>query len=167
MEIHRPDDTDIRIMRLLQQDARLTGDEIGRKIHKATASVNRRIRILQNDGYIKKYVAILDNKKLNLGFITFTRVKLKNHSNESMETFEDKVSAFPEVLECHHLTGKYDFILRIAVADADSYAQFLTKKLFPLVVKEKVFTELVLRSPKMETGIPLAIPGHPVSGSEK
>ena len=157
MEIYKPDDVDIRIMQLLQENARLTGEEIGNKIYKSGVSVNRRIRVLQDQGYIKKYIAVLDHKKLKLDFIAFTHIKLKDHSNESFELFGRMIAGFPEVLECHHLAGNYDFLLRIAVKDTDAYSDFLTKKLFPMVVAEKIMTGLVLKSQKTGTPLPLSV----------
>jgi len=153
--MQQPDDVDIRILQLLQENARLTGDEIGNKIHKSGVAVNRRIRALQDGGYIKKYVAVLNHKKLKLDFNAFTHVKLKDHTNESFELFGRVIAGFPEVLECHQLTGDYDFLLRIAVRDTEAYSDFLSKKLFPMVVAEKVMTGLVLKS--QENGIMLAV----------
>jgi len=155
--MQQPDDTDIRILQLLQENARLTGDEIGNKIYKSGVAVNRRIRALQDGGYIKKYVAVLDHKKLKLDFIAFTHVKLKDHSNESFELFGRMVAGFPEVLECHQLAGDYDFLLRVAVRDTEAYSDFLTMKLFPMVVAEKVMTGLVLKSQKTGTPLPLSV----------
>lgn len=155
--MQQPDDTDIRILQLLQENARLTGDEIGKRIYKSGVSVNRRIRTLQDNGYIKKYVAVLDHKKLNLHFIAYTLVKLKDHGNESIENFGRIISEFPEVLECHHLAGNYDFLLRIAARDTDAYSSFLEKKLLPMTAAEQVLTGLVLKSPKTGTALPIDI----------
>jgi Lrp/AsnC family leucine-responsive transcriptional regulator len=155
--MQQPDDVDIRILQLLQENARLTGDEIGNKIHKSGVAVNRRIRALQDGGYIKKYVAVLDHKKLHLDFIAFTHVKLKDHSNENFELFGRMIAGFPEVLECHQLAGDYDFLLRIAVRDTEAYSDFLTRKLFQMVVAEKVMTGLVLKSQKNGTPLLLSV----------
>jgi Lrp/AsnC family leucine-responsive transcriptional regulator len=155
--MQQPDDVDILILQLLQENARLTGDEIGNKIHKSGVAVNRRIRSLQDGGYIKKYVAVLDHKKLKLDFNAFTHVKLKDHSIENFELFGRLIAGFPEVLECHQLAGDYDFLLRIAVRDTEAYSDFLSKKLFPMVIAEKVMTGLVLKSQKTGTPLPLSV----------
>jgi len=158
MATRQLDETDIRILQILQENARLTGEEIGIRIHKAPPSVNRRIRALQDEGYIQKYVAVLDHKKLKLGFIAFTHVQLKNHTTESFDIFVQLIESSPEVLECHQLAGNYDFVLKIAVADTDTYSDFLMKKLFPLIITEKITTGLVLKSQKTATALPIRHP---------
>jgi Lrp/AsnC family leucine-responsive transcriptional regulator len=162
MATRQLDETDIRILQILQENARLTGEEIGSRIHKAPPSVNRRIRLLQDEGYIQKYVAVLDHKKLKLGFVAFTHVQLKSHTTESFEAFVQMVDTCPQVLECHQLAGNYDFVLKIAAADTDAYADFLMKRLFPLVITEKVSTGLVLRSQKTATALPLQPPNFKI-----
>lgn len=155
MDTHQLDETDIRILQLLQENARLTGEEMGMKLHKAAPSINRRIRVLQEHGYIKKYVAVLDHEKLDLDFMTFTHVQLKDHTTASFERFESGIIKFPEVLECYHLTGDFDFILRIACKDRHTYHKFLMEKLFPIVGDGRMLTGLVMKAAKTETALPL------------
>lgn len=103
-------------------------------------------------------MALLDHKKLKLGFIAFTHVQLKSHTTESFETFVQMIDTCPQVLECHQLAGNYDFVLKIAAADTDAYSDFLMKRLFPLVITEKVSTSLILKSQKTATALPLRLP---------
>jgi Lrp/AsnC family leucine-responsive transcriptional regulator len=149
------DETDIRILKLLQQNARLTGQEIGNKLHKTTTPINNRIRSLQERGFIKKYVAVLDHELLDLDFMTFTHVQLKDHSQQSLSTFESEIIKFPEVIECFHLTGDFDFILRVAVKDRHTYHDFLMNKIFGIMAVGKVETKLIMKAAKVDGGLPI------------
>jgi Lrp/AsnC family leucine-responsive transcriptional regulator len=156
--LNQLDETDIRILQLLQENARLTGQEIGLKLNKTTTPINNRIRSLQERGYIKKYVAVLDHEKLELDFMTFTNVQLKDHSHHSLSHFENEIIKFPEVLECYHLTGDFDFILKITVKDRKEYHDFLMNKLFAIIAIGKVETKLVMKAAKTETALPIGKP---------
>lgn len=156
---HQLDPIDFKILDLLQQDARLTSREIGEKLHKSANPVNVRIRKLQELGFIKKYVAILDHELLDLGFMTFTHVQLKDHSKENLDHFESEIIKFREVLECYHMTGDYDFILRVAARNKDTYHDFLMNKLFAIMAVGKVQTTLVMKESKSEKALPLELSG--------
>ena len=147
------DTTDIEILRLLQQNAELTNKEISHKLHKSVATIHERIRRLKEEGYIKRVVAILDRKKIERGLIAFSHVLLKDHSANTLSTFEKEVVKFPEVMECFQMTGTFDFILRIATTDMDAYHIFY-RKLATLPNITTVQSFFVLSETKSDTAYP-------------
>ena len=156
---HTLDDDDLRILQLLQHDARLTSKEIGDKIGKSTSPTYERIKRLQQKGFIKQYAAVLDNKLIQKGLIAFTNVHLKAHAQEMMLDFEREVIRFTEVMECYHMTGEYDFLLKIAVKDMDEYYDFVIHKLAKLSNVGTVQSFFVLHESKRHTAYALDIPG--------
>lgn len=149
------DPTDTGILRLLQQDARLTHKEIGEKLHKSITPIHARIKRLQEEGYIKRYAAILDPKKIGRGLIAYTQVQLKQHSQESLLNFQDEVIKLPEVMECYHMTGAFDFLLRIAISDMDEYNSLVMSKLSKLPDVGMMQSFFVMSEAKNETAFAL------------
>ncbi|MBC7398835.1 MAG: Lrp/AsnC family transcriptional regulator [Mucilaginibacter sp.] len=151
------DPTDTGILRLLQQDARLTHKEIGERLHKSITPIHARIKRLQEEGYIKRYAAILDPKKIGRGLIAYTQVQLKEHSQETLLGFNNEVIKLPEVMECYHMTGAFDFLLRIAIADMDEYYALLQSKLSKLPDVGVMQSFFVMSEAKNETAYALGI----------
>lgn len=148
------DHIDIEILRLLQQDGELTNKEISSKLHRSVAAVHERIRRLKEQGYIQRIVAILDRKKINKGLIAFSHVLLKDHSAQTLSSFEQEVVKFPEVMECFQMTGTFDFILRIATADMEEYHIFY-RKLAALPNITTVQSFFALSETKSDTAYPI------------
>ena len=107
------DEIDKKILRELQENSRLTTKELAGKVNLSTTPVYERVKRLENEGYIKKYVAVLDPEKLNLGFTVYVNVELVRQSYQGVQTFADRVKDIPEVTECYSVAGKTDFILKI------------------------------------------------------
>lgn len=149
------DELDIRILELLQNNCRLTNKEIGEKLHRTANPVSERIHKLQQKGIIKGYIAVLDHEQIDRGLMAFTHVQLKDHSEESLIHFEAEICKFDDVLECYHMSGIYDFILRVAVRDLKAYHDFLMNKLFKLVPSGQVQSTFVMKEAKRELGFPL------------
>ena len=106
-------------------------------------------------GYIKRYVALVDHKKVGRGLLAYTQVQVKPHSEENLTAFLEEVVKLPEVLECSHLTGKFDFLLKIAVRDMDEYNQLLRQKLAKLPKVDNMESMFVMSQAKCETGYAL------------
>lgn len=155
MQHKRLDKEDFAILELLQRDGQMTHKEIGYRLHKSVTPVHLRIRRLEDEGYIKAYVALLDHKKIGRGLIGYTQVYLKEHSREALQAFQDEVVRFPEVLECYHMTGVFDFLLRIAISDMDAYNELLMTKLSRLPDVGNMQSFFVLSAAKQETAYPL------------
>jgi DNA-binding Lrp family transcriptional regulator len=152
------DSDDLRILQLLQHDARLTNKEIADKIGKTFSPVYERIKRLQAEGYIRQYAAILDNKKVGKSLVAYTNVHLKEHSQKAMLAFEKAVGEFAEVMECYHMTGEYDFLLRVAVPDMDAYYDFVINRLAILANVGTVQSFFVLHESKRNTAYHLVTP---------
>ncbi len=126
------DITDKKILNLLQYDAKLTTKEIADKTGKTITPVYERIKWLEKQGYIKQYVAILDKEKIERNTVAYTNVQLKEHAHSMLKSFEKSIVKFDEVMECHHMTGSYDYLLKLVVADMKEYQQFIVEKLSKL-----------------------------------
>lgn len=149
------DKTDTELLKLLQKDATLTNKELAFKLNKSIATIHERIRKLKDQGYIKRIVAILDRKKIDKSLIAFSQVLLKEHTAETLVAFENDVAKFPEVMECFQMTGAFDFILRIATSDMDTYHLFLRNSLSTLPNISTVQSFFVLSETKSDTAYPL------------
>ncbi|MDR2282052.1 MAG: Lrp/AsnC family transcriptional regulator [Sphingobacterium sp.] len=149
------DQTDIKLLRLLQENGALSNKDLSFKINKSITAVHERVRRLKENGYIKNVVAILDRQKIGIGLISFSQVFLVEHNAESLKKFEDSVAQFGEVMECFQMSGSYDFLLRVATRDMEGYHMFLRNKLAVLPNVDKVQTFFVLSESKFETGYPI------------
>lgn len=155
MEGHLLDATDVRILQLLQHDARLTNKEIADKTGKSVTPVYERIRRLEAEGVIEGYKAILNKDKIGRSLIAYTNVQLKEHSKTMLRDFEKAIVQIEEVLECMHLTGTYDYLLKVAVADINAYHDFLTNKLAALPNIGTVQSGFVMNEVKRSLAYPV------------
>ncbi len=119
------DKTDLEILRILQQNARLTTKELAAMVHLSTTPVFERMKRLEKEGYIKKYVAVLDANKLNRGFVVFCCVKLARLNRDIAANFCRVILDIPEVTECHNISGEFDYLLKINAPDMKYYQEFL------------------------------------------
>lgn len=149
------DDIDKKILQMLQRDASQTNEAIGAKVNKSTATVHARIRRLKENGYIKRIVAVLDNRKIDRSQIAFSQVYLKSHTKECLKEFKEEIAKFDEVLECFQMTGTFDFILRIATRNIDDYNLFYNEKLATLSGISTVQTFFVMSEIKSDTAYSL------------
>jgi len=152
------DHDDVRILQLLQYDARLTNKEIADKIGKSVSPVYERIRRLEDDGIIQKYVALLDRRKIDKSLTAYTHVQLKEHAEHMMKTFELEVIKIPEVMECYHMTGQFDYLLKVALRDMDEYYGFIIEKIARLPNVGTVQSFFVLFEAKKETAYRIGLP---------
>ncbi|NJB71941.1 DNA-binding Lrp family transcriptional regulator [Saonia flava] len=123
------DETDITILRILQKNAKKTAKEIAQSLNLTISPVYERIRRLEKQGYIKKYVALLDKKRINLPVTAFCQVSMRYHDEAFIEKFETQIQSLKEVQECHHMAGKIDFILKINIRSLEDYHDFIKHKL--------------------------------------
>ncbi len=149
------DDTDFGILALLQKDSRITHKEIAARLNKSVTPIHVRIKRLQDEGYIKHYTAILDHKKIGLGLIAYTQVQIKQHSHEGLMAFQTEVVKLKEVMECSHMTGSFDFLLRIAIRDMEEYNDLVMNKLSKLPDVGMMQSFFVMSETKHETAYPL------------
>ncbi len=126
------DQTDKKLLHLLQNDSKKTTKELSAKLNLSVTAVYERIKKLEREGIIDKYVVLLNRKKIDKGFVVFCHLKLIQHTKEFLTKFESQVIKLSEVLECHHVSGDYDYILKIVVKDMEEYREFLVTKLTTL-----------------------------------
>ena len=126
------DEIDKKLMHLLQTDSKMTTKELSLKLHLSVTAVYERIKKLEREKVVKKYVALLDRNKVNKGFVVFCHIKLIQHTKEYLTTFENEVVQLSEVLECFHVSGDYDYILKICVGSMEEYREFMVTKLTTL-----------------------------------
>lgn len=126
------DTTDKKLLLLLQSDCKQTTKELSLKLNLSVTAVYERIKKLEREGIIDKYVVLVDRSKVEKGFVVFCHLKLIQHTKEFISKFESEVVQLKEVLECHHVSGDYDYILKIVVRDMEAYREFLVTKLTTL-----------------------------------
>lgn len=126
------DGIDKKLLQLLQTDTKKTTKELSVKLNLSVTAVYERIKKLEREGIVDKYVALLNRNKINKGFVVFCHLKLLQHTKEFINQFEKEVVKLNEVLECFHVSGDYDYILKICVKDMEEYREFMVTKLTTL-----------------------------------
>ncbi len=123
------DETDIKLLSLLQADCKRTTAAYANQLNLSTTAVYERIKRLEKSGVVSRYVALVDKKKINRAFTVLCHVKLSQHIKEYVLKFEREVLKLDEVVECYHISGDYDYILKIHVGDMEAYREFMVTKL--------------------------------------
>lgn len=149
------DDLDIRLLKLLQKDSTLTTKELANKLNLTPTPVHERIKRLERDGYVKKYVALLDNHKLNKGLVVFCNVTLKQHEKGIGKKFVSDIVSLKEVTECYNVSGQYDFMLKVMVKDMPEYQNFIMNKLASIENIGSTHSVFVMGEIKNSTELPL------------
>lgn len=124
-----PDNIDQRILLELQRDGRLTHQELGDRVGLSPSPCARRIKKLEDEGYITGYSARIDEAKMGFGFNVFVSVKLDRQIEDRLVTFEAEIARCPEVVDCWLMTGSFDYLMRVAVFDMNEFERFLTTRL--------------------------------------
>ncbi|WP_025146500.1 Lrp/AsnC family transcriptional regulator [Pedobacter jeongneungensis] len=151
MSIPNLDKTDRAILNLLQADGSMTYKEIAGKVGKSMTSVVERIRFLKCNHYIKRTVALIDIEKVRPLMVAFPHIQLKEHSQENILDFKKRMSTYAEVMECFHLTGHFDFMIKIVLPDMVGYNEFMTTNIASLPYVGAIQSFLVLSETKHET----------------
>lgn len=123
------DENDLRILRLLQENARITVKEISEKIHLSTTPVHERIKRLEQNGVIRQYATLVDRARVKKGLMVICYVSLKEHNKDAGANFIRSIHALPEVIECYNISGEFDFMLKVVSEDMDDYYHFHVNKL--------------------------------------
>lgn len=145
------DQTDKEILRHLQQDALLTTKELASRLNLSPTPVYERVRRLEKDGVIKKYVALVDREKVSKDLMVFCSIRLKEHAQQAGAKFVEEIVALDEVQECYNISGDYDFMLKIVVHDMREYQAFLMNKLASLENIGSTHSIFVMSEIKHET----------------
>ena len=123
------DNIDKKLLKLLQEDSKRTTKELSLKLNLSVTAVYERIKKLEREGVISNYVVLLNRNKIQKGFVVFCHLKLMQHTKEFISQFEKEVVQLTEVLECFHVSGDYDYILKICVENMEEYREFMVTKL--------------------------------------
>ena len=151
------DEIDLRILRDLQENGKITNVELARRVGISAPPCLRRVRALEEAGFITGYHAEVEPAKLGYNVTVFAQVGLDSQSESELSAFEELVRSWPEVQDCHMLAGEADFILRIVAQDWETYQKFVTEKLTPAPNVANVKSALTLRASKHEPGVPVRI----------
>jgi Lrp/AsnC family transcriptional regulator, leucine-responsive regulatory protein len=150
------DTIDKKVLSLLQEQGRLSNAQLAKEVGLSAPSMLERVRKLEKNGVIKKYVALVDPKEVGQGITAFVSVSLRLHQKEEIEAFVEEVRQIPEVLECHHVSGEADYLMKVVSRDIEHYEKFLLGKLTHFKVISRIHTSFILKSLKQETTIPVA-----------
>ena len=148
------DTLDLRIVAALQENGRISNADLARLVDLAPSTTLERVRRLEERGIIKGYQARLDPQAIGLPVQAFVLINLRRHQALSIDDFEDHIRAVPEVLACHHLTGRYDYMLHVAVRDIEHLRQLVARSIAAIDGVEKQETFLVLSTVKEDSGFP-------------
>ena len=119
------DNTDIAILRILQENSRLTAKELAAKIHLSPSPAFERQKRLEREGYIKGYMAVVDAEKAGNGILVLCNIRLKQHTEDLIQQFMDAVQGIEEITECFNTSGDYDFLIKVYAKDMKDYQQFM------------------------------------------
>ena len=150
------DEVDVQILALLQDDGRVTNADLAKHVGLSPPSVLQRVRILEKAGLIKGYHAILDADRLGLRVTALAMISLSLHQEQPIERFRRSVQEIPEILECYHVSGEFDYLLRIVVKDIRAYEQLVREKLSKIKGIRQIKTSFVLSVPKSSTKLPIS-----------
>lgn len=153
--LHLLDEIDRTILQLVQDNGRISNADLARHTNLSPPAIHARLRRLETEGFIRSYAAVLDREALGYDMLCFISVTIQIHQLDAVENFRQAVTEMPEVLECHHVTGEYDYLLKVAVANRQALEHFVMAKLTPISGIARIHTSLVLSEIKSTTTIPI------------
>lgn len=151
----RLDGADRNILRLLQEDGRITNADLARRVGLSPPSMLQRVRRLEQKGLIKGYTATIDPEKLGFSITVMAMVSLAMHQDQPIDHFLKAVSSIPEIMECYHVSGDHDFMLKIVAKDMHDYERIVREHLSTIKAIGKIHSCFVLRANKQATAYPI------------
>jgi DNA-binding Lrp family transcriptional regulator len=151
----RLDGLDRRLLSSLQNNARVASAELARRFRLSGPGLHKRLRKLEQRGVIKRYATLVSREAVGLDLLCFVHVMLAHHRPRSIKRFPDRIKAMREVLECHFLTGEFDYLLKVVVANHDELETFLFEKLMRVDGVDRTRTSIVVKEVKASTALPL------------
>lgn len=147
------DSTDKRLLEFLQADSKQTNKELANKLNLSVTAVYERIKKLEREGFISKYVALVNKGQVNKAFVAFCHIKLEKHTQDYVMKFEKEVAKLNEVLECYHISGEYDYLLKVMVEDMTVFREFMVTKLTKISHIGSTHSMFVINEVKYTTAI--------------
>ena len=151
------DAVDLRILTELQKDSSLSNVELARRVHLSPSPCLMRVKHLESEGVIQRYVALCDTKSLGLGLNVFISITLKEQSRKALAEFEQRIAEHDEVMECYLMTGDSDYLIRVALADIAALERFILNQLTPIAGVEKIRSSFALKQVRYKTALPLPL----------
>ncbi|MFC6632015.1 Lrp/AsnC family transcriptional regulator [Microbulbifer taiwanensis] len=152
------DRTDIAILRVLQAEGRISNVELSDRVHLSPPATLARVRRLEEEGYISGYAAMLNREKLGHDNLALIEIALELHQHERIAEVLDRLVAMPEVLECYHVTGEYDYMIKVSTVNNRALDHFIATRLIPLPGIARIHTSIVLKALKQTTQLDLPEP---------
>ncbi|SMX47441.1 Lrp/AsnC family transcriptional regulator [Maliponia aquimaris] len=149
------DETDRRILRVLQRKGRISNADLSEEVHLSASACHRRVQRLEAEGYLRDYVALLDERRLGLPTTVFVEIKLTAQANEVLDAFEKAVSRVPDVLECHLMAGTADYILKVVAEDTEDFARIHRQYLTRLPGVAQMQSSFALKTVFKTTALPI------------
>ena len=149
------DQTDKELLRLIQENGKLTIKELSAQLNLSPTPIFNRLKKLEREGVIEKYVGLIAPEKVNKDIISFCYVSVTDHSKKALQDFEKAVLKLEEVQECYYIAGKYDFLLKIISNDIKTYNNFMIEQLSSMKNVSTIESNFVMRSVKKETSVNL------------
>lgn len=146
---------DLKILEELQQNGALSNVELARRVHLSPSPCLARVRALESEGVIDRYVAIASAKALGLGLNVFISISLKSQSKEALAHFEQRISEHDEVMECYLMTGDSDYLIRVQLAEIAALEKFILEQLTPIPGIEKIRSSFALKQVRYKTALPI------------
>ena len=146
---------DLRILEILQQDASKSSTEIAELLNMSQSPCWRRINRIEQAGYIRKRVAVLDREKLGMELVAFTTINLTGKGRQNLQGFEEQVAAFDEVVECYTMAGTWDYMLKIIAKDIRHYEDFVRQRLLKLPEIDEIHSHIAVTEIKNSSELPL------------
>lgn len=154
---YKLDETDIRILKELQKNSQLTIKELAAKVHLSPSPTFERQKRLEREGYITRYMAVVDAKKVGNGIMVLCNIRLKQHSEEMIQQFIDAVQDIDEITECFNTSGDYDFLIKVYARDMHAYQQFMQHKLGAMSCLGSLHSVFVMSETKNTRGVPIVV----------
>ena len=151
------DETDRKILRILQRNSDLTVKELAAKLHLSTSPTFERQKRLERDGYIERYMAVVNPHKVGNGIMVLCNIRLKQHSQELIQEFMDVVQNLEEITECYNTSGDYDFLIKVYAHDMKSYQQFMLNTLGTINCIGSLHSIFVIDETKNTHGVPISM----------
>ena len=151
------DDTDRKILRILQRNSDLTVKELAAKLHLSTSPTFERQKRLERDGYIERYMAVVNPHKAGNGIMVLCNIRLKKHSQELIQEFVDVVQNLEEITECYNTSGDYDFLIKVYAHDMKSYQQFMLNTLGTINCIGSLHSIFVIDETKNTHAVPISM----------
>ena len=151
------DETDRKILRILQCNSDLTVKELAAKLHLSTSPTFERQKRLERDGYIERYMAVVNPHKVGNGIMVLCNIRLKQHSQELIQEFMDVVQNLEEITECYNTSGDYDFLIKVYAHDMKSYQQFMLNTLGTINCIGSLHSIFIIDETKNTHGVPISM----------